>query len=202
MSGYQESRTLDDARLANPTISTDPKKTLTQSQLKKILKYNPTTGDFFWISPTANRMKKGDMAGGKSKDGYTRIKIRGVSMLSHRLAWLYMEGYLPTGIEVDHIDKNPMNNSWENLRIVSHKCNSRNAKISKNNTSGVTGVWFCKKSKRWIAKIVVDFKPIHLGRFKNKKDAVATRWRAEVEHGFPGCNTTSSALEYLNRTAA
>ena len=46
----------------------------------------------------------------------------------------------PVGLVVDHINRRPYDNRLENLRIVSHKQNSRNTSINKNNTTGTTGV--------------------------------------------------------------
>lgn len=63
---------------------------------------------------------------------------------------LYHKTDLKIGVLVDHIDGNGLNNSIENLRIVSTKINSRNKKMQETNKSGVTGVHlkaFTKKVK-------------------------------------------------------
>lgn len=135
-------------------------------------------------------------AGNIDKEGYRRIKINGELYPVSRLAWFYMEGYWPE-YQIDHINRVKDDNRWENLRHVSGLCNTRNASVAKNNRSGITGVHWCKKSSKWCAKIGVLWEMIGLGYFKSKTDAVYARWQAEVEYGFPECNTTSSAYLYL-----
>lgn len=52
-------------------------------------------------------------------------------------------------------------------------------KLRKTNTSGVTGVWYDKNKQLWCAEIVFKHKKYFLGRFKEKKDAIAARKVAE-----------------------
>lgn len=83
---------------------------------------------------------------------------------------------------VDHIDRNRLNNIKNNLRLTDDTGNARNASISKNNTSGYTGVTFDKKRNKWIAQIVVNYNNITIGRFNDKEDAIKARLRAEVKY--------------------
>jgi len=53
-------------------------------------------------------------------------KHRGVAL--GRLAYLLMEGEFPPA-HIDHIDGNPWNNKWNNLRAVSQAENMRNRKL-------------------------------------------------------------------------
>ena len=46
---------------------------------------------------------------------------------------------------IDHIDRNPANNNYENLRWTSTSGNGRNASKRKDNTSGTSGVIYDKK---------------------------------------------------------
>ena len=47
--------------------------------------------------------------------------------------------------------------------------------IGSNNTSGICGVHFDKRLNKWRA----DYKGKYLGEFKNKKDAIACREKAQ-----------------------
>lgn len=106
------------------------------------------------------------------------------SIRAHRLA-LYMRGInIPTGMEVDHIDGNKLNNKLENLRIVSRVENNRNTKTGKNNTSGVKGVHWDKGVGKWRAVIWVNKKCIQLGVFDYLDDARAARESAKIKYGF------------------
>ena len=93
--------------------------------------------------------------------------------------------------QVDHIDGNGLNNRWNNLREVSSQENNMNMRLSSNNTSGVTGVCWATRDKRWIANIKVNRKNKCLGYFTDFNEAVAARKAAEIEHGFH-CNHGSN----------
>ena len=54
---------------------------------------------------------------------------------------------------VDHIDNNPLNNMFTNLRWVTPCINMRNQKISTRNTSGIQGVGYRENSDIWIPQI-------------------------------------------------
>ena len=58
-------------------------------------------------------------------------------------------------------------------------------KIAKNNTSGVTGVIWNKKSKKWTANIRFKGKRYHLGYFSNLSEAEAARKAAEEKYFKP-----------------
>lgn len=81
---------------------------------------------------------------------------------------------------VDHRDRNRANNRKQNLRCCSLSENNRNRGLYSTNTSGVAGVSFDKKRKRWIASITYCNKKIFIGRFNNKEDAIAARLDAEI----------------------
>ena len=174
---------------------------LTQERLKELLGYDPETGVFIWKVANTNRIRVGGVAGYLHHSGYLNISINGKTYQSHRLAFLYMEGYLPEN-DVDHIDRNRSNNKWKNLREVSRSCNLRNCKIRETNKSGITGVCFNKRDKKWMATIRIPKQNINLGYFDNLTNAAKARWQAEVEHNFPNCNTTSSAYNYLKEHGA
>lgn len=55
-------------------------------------------------------------------------------------------------LDVDHIDRNPLNNCIDNLRLVTHQVNSRNLPISIRNTSGKVGVNWHSKDRAWRAR--------------------------------------------------
>lgn len=82
---------------------------------------------------------------------------------------------------VDHRDKNRSNNRKQNLRCCSYSENNRNRGLYSTNTSGVAGIHFDKKRKRWIASITYNSKRIFIGRFCDKEDAIIARLETEVE---------------------
>ena len=56
-------------------------------------------------------------------------------------------------------------------------------KLRADNKSGVVGVSWAIKRKRWVAQIQVEGKVIHLGRFFAKEDAITAREAGEIEYG-------------------
>lgn len=154
---------------------------LTQERLKELLEYDPDTGIFTW-RVSKGSSKKGSVAGAIGGGGYRNIMIDGKQNRAHRLAFLYMSGYIPE--IVDHIDGVKDNNSWINLREACLSTNQHNSKKAKNNTSGVKGVSKLKKTNKWESYCRVNGKKFHLGRFTDIKDAEeAVRKFREDHHG-------------------
>lgn len=84
---------------------------------------------------------KGDVAGSLvSSSGYSQVKIKHKLNLCHRIVWELHNGEIPDGMFIDHLDGDRFNNNINNLRLTTRQGNSRNCKIRKDNTSGVTGV--------------------------------------------------------------
>lgn len=71
----------------------------------------------------------------------------------------------------DHINQDTLDNRRVNLRPCSTAENQRNRDKPKNNTSGYKGVYWHQTNQKWAAKIVVDYKKIHLGSYEDKRDA-------------------------------
>ena len=76
---------------------------------------------------------------------------------------------------VDHIDNNRANNNISNLSWATNQENSRNAKLSERNTSGVKGVSFYKPLNKWVAYIMIDGIKVHLGCYLTLEEAKQAR---------------------------
>lgn len=157
-------------------------KLLDADELRRVLRYDPITGIFTWKARLANHLKIGDVAGTVHARGYIAIGIRGKYYYGHRLAWLYITGDWPQE-HIDHVDGNPHNNKWANLREASNIENLQNrAGPARHNKSGELGIYWEESKKRWYASIRVNKKTKNLGRFKEKADAVAVRKAAEKKY--------------------
>ncbi|MCY0913237.1 HNH endonuclease [Massilia antarctica] len=84
----------------------------------------------------------------------------------------------PKGLEVDHINGDPLDNRLCNLRICTHAENMRNRKMHKNNKCGAKGVYMDhrKRLNPYRAEIKVDGRKITLGAFATV-DAAAQAYR-------------------------
>lgn len=76
----------------------------------------------------------------------------------------------PKGMIVDHINRNPLDNRKQNLRITTSLINNQNARKRKDGTtSKYKGVH--KVNNKWIAQIQVNKKKINLGTYNFEQDA-------------------------------
>lgn len=74
--------------------------------------------------------------------------------------------------EIDHIDHDGLNNTCNNLRIVSHTQNNRNRRKQGNKASSeYKGISWHKNESKWIAHIGKDGKLHHIGYFISEEDA-------------------------------
>jgi hypothetical protein len=159
---------------------------LTQARLKELLTYDPETGDFFWIAnPRRRALPEGNKAGTTNESrGCRQIGINQRFYRSHRLAWLYMTGEWPKH-EIDHIDGNPSNNCFSNLRDVPRGVNQQNIrKPLKNNSVGYLGVK--KVNNRFAARLWANKVQHHLGYFATPEEAHAAYLIAK-RRMHPGC---------------
>lgn len=90
----------------------------------------------------------------------------------------------PDGLETDHIDGDGLNNRRKNLRPATTSQNQHNRKVCLSNTSGVKGVWFGTKNRKWRAAININGRSKNLGYFTSKDEAAAAYASASRElHG-------------------
>lgn len=90
---------------------------------------------------------------------------------------------------VDHEDRDGLNNRRSNLRPASGTQNQANQGLRKDNVSGVKGVSWYKRTGQWFAKIQVNGKQKGLGYFDEIADAAeAVRTAREKAFGAFACH--------------
>lgn len=116
---------------------------------EKILKQTPDSKGYLTVS-LSNKGK---------------VKLKRV----HKLVAIAFHNHVPNGYEivVDHKDGNILNNYESNLQEISNRENS--SKDRKGYSSKYVGVSFSKN--KWIAKIYIKGKNIHLGSFIKEIEA-------------------------------
>ncbi|RUR52709.1 HNH endonuclease [Vreelandella populi] len=173
-------------------------KEITQELIKELLHYDPETGIFTWKArdpenyPVKSRVHNwnsqhaGKRAGSVkyASSGYCArlIVIFYKKYYEHRLAWLYMHGKWPAH-PIDHIDGDATNNAFSNLRN-GEVVNMRNMSRPITNTSGVSGVSFCKITSRWRALVFIEGKRHDLGRHDSVEEAAEKVAAFRGIHGF------------------
>lgn len=86
-------------------------------------------------------------------------------LMHHLIIGIPLKGY-----EVDHINRNKLDNRKENLRVIPHSQNMKNQSKRKSK-SGYTGVWLHKNTGKYEARITVDYKTIYLGVYNTAEEA-------------------------------
>lgn len=163
---------------------------LSQSSLARMKNYNDSVGRESH-NETKTRLYR-IWIGIKSRclvnttSGYKNYGGRGISIcdgwihsFSAFSSWAMQNGYNDS-LTIDRIDPDG-DYCPENCRWTTMSEQEFNKRISSRNTSGVTGVSFNKKHKRWVAYIGIEGKLYHLGSFKCIDDAIKARKDAETK---------------------
>lgn len=131
-----------------------------------------------WKNPTANAVKKGDVAGRKNSEGYWEVSLHSVRYKVHRIIYYMKTKEDPVNFDVDHKFGDLDDNST--VRKVTKSQNLANSKPRKNCSSKFKGV--SKSHNKWSAEIQVRGKRIYIGTFKEEKQAALAYNKVAVEH--------------------
>ena len=103
------------------------------------------------------------------KDGYAVTSIQYKRVKMHHL----IMGKPPKGLEIDHANRNRLDNRRENLRFLTRSQNAKNREAGK----GIR-----QRGSKWEAYIQVDNKQKYLGMFENSAEARETYLQAKKEY--------------------
>lgn len=160
------------------------KKEISFEDMNAALRYDPETGLLWWKERASGRRMNVPAGGVNKTNGYVMVRVNDNLITAHRIAYLLYYGSCPTDMDIDHINHVRTDNRIKNLRVVSPSENSRNASLSKGNTTGATGVSYHKPSKKFMAHILICGKKKYLGIFDTIEEAAAAREKANEEYGF------------------
>lgn len=118
-----------------------------------------------------------------TRNNYRQGSIKNSRYQAHRIIWAMFHGDCGN-LDIDHINHDRLDNRLGNLRAVPRAQNAKNKSFSPKNTTGMTGVGWDKKNKKWQARIQTSGRIVHLGRHECFDSAVAARKAAERRLGF------------------
>lgn len=158
---------------------------LRYEEVTRLFTYDRETGVLYWRIRVNNNTRRDYVVGSSKRvaDGYRQVEVKGKIYMMHRVIMVLCFGHIPENAEIDHINHVRDDNRLANLRFVTRTDNRRNQSISSKNTSGVTGVYFSKARKKYIAQIKVNQELIYLGTFETLEEAAA-RAEANLKYKF------------------
>lgn len=133
--------------------------------IRDLIDYNPETGVLKAKANFSGR-QAGSVIGSQTWQGYYAFSLFGKKCFAHRLAWLLHYGEWPSQ-PIDHINGIKTDNSIRNLRLCSLSQNQFNKPTQKNNTTGVKGVYWNKRDKRYVASVQFNGKKYSAGHHKD-----------------------------------
>ena len=154
---------------------------LTAERARELMSYDAATGVITWRKRMNARVPAGSPVGCLSKRGYVITLIGRKNYFVHRLAWLLVMGEWPAGV-IDHIDGDPANNRWGNLRESTPALNSQNQRRAMGGRAPGALLGTSPKRNKWVAVIGINRKRIHLGTFDTAEEAHAAYLTAKRVH--------------------
>lgn len=163
--------------------------------LRQLLEYDPYTGKLFWRKRDRKlfssdrdwkkwntRYAEQEAFTSADRYGYLIGSIFSHVYRAHRIIWMMHFGGIENGLEIDHINGARDDNRISNLRTATVSQNRSNARMPSNNTSGVKGVAWYARTKKWKAQTKVNGKRKHLGYFSTIAEAEAAYLFAVEKH--------------------
>lgn len=163
--------------------------------VRRFLEFSPETGVVTFKEDVGRfgRVKKGAVAGCLDVHGYLQVNIKGRVLKVHRVAWFLHTGSWPIG-QIDHVNHIRTDNRIFNLRVVDNAENHKNRPRQINNTSGVVGVTFVDRVKKYRVYITVGGRQKAIGYFDRLEDARKAREAANKTFGYHQNHGAESAI--------
>lgn len=130
---------------------------------------------------------------GAQKHGHTFYARQSAHRGSLSMHSLLIEA--PVGYEIDHRDRDGLNNQKSNLRVATRSQNNRNrSKTTKQCTSVFKGVRW--DQGKWDARVTIEGKPVYIGRFDQEHHAALAYdlWATDLYAEFAQTNFKKASL--------
>lgn len=138
---------------------------ISKEELDDIVFYDESSPSCLrWKSYRSSSASEGDIAGGLNTHGYYTVSIKRKRYYAHRIVMLLAGFTLSEHEVVDHINGNKSDNRIENLVITTQNGNSKNRAMPKNNSTGVTGVFYDKRRNQYIARALHPITKLYVSK--------------------------------------
>lgn len=148
---------------------------ITQELIKELFNYDSVTGNLI-------HKLTGKLADSDQSKGYFKCYVKGKTLASHRVVWMWHYGDWPQN-DIDHINGDRKDNRIENLRDVPHVVNMTN--MQKTNKTGYEGVK--ASGHKFAANIKHNGRKLYLGTFPTAEEAFTVYKEKHLE--FYGSNS-------------
>lgn len=155
---------------------------ISAAQVREVLSYDSLTGKFHWLVDRG-AYKCAGIEAGCVANGRITITAFGVSFPAGVLAWLWVHGVYPE-YDIDHEDRNPLDNRLTNLREATRAQNIYNQGARKHSSTGLKGIVLRANKTYWARIRAGNGKRYSLGLYKDPEHAAAAyRIAAAALHG-------------------
>ena len=127
-------------------------------------------------------------------EGYAQTNINKRTASMHRL----LMGLIDGRIQIDHINRNKLDNRKANLRQCTKRQNVLNTGLTSRNTTGYKGINFRKDIKKWCVHIRIPGGYKYKGGFNSPEEAALqyNQWARQFHGDFAYLNEVSNAYTY------
>lgn len=144
--------------------------------VRALTDYHPENGTFTWRVSRAAEFPIGAALKPRiGTDGYGRVCLLNMEYRVSRLAWLHHHGVDPGDMQVDHINRDRLDNRISNLRLATNRQNAANAKLRESNRWGCKGVY--GSEGKWKVQFRVGRKKHQIGTIYSTLEAAVSAAR-------------------------
>ena len=142
----------------------------------------PLSKGLFTVVDADDFVKFGHMAWRATKKGSNQYAIGNLTGEKQNSSLHRLILNAPNGVDVDHKNRDTLDNRRSNLRLATRQQNNFNRTKRKGCTSIYKGVHWHKQKGKWQARIVVDRKTRSLGLYSSEIEAARMYDQAAIQH--------------------